>query len=123
MPSYRLSDRRRLIQRVVALCLLLSGVVFLLDAHDLLDRAELWGLDQRFRMRGPRHARERTQVVVVGIDDYSINRLAGEYGGPPLPRSVHARLIDRLTDAGARVIAFDILFSGRDHHASVGKAD
>jgi eukaryotic-like serine/threonine-protein kinase len=43
-------------------------------------------------------------VAIVEIDDASISKL-GEW---PWPRDVHASLIARLTDAGARVIAFTV---------------
>ncbi len=47
-------------------------------------------------------------VVVVGIDDRSIQ----EVGLPwPWPRDLHARLVDRLTAAGARAIALDVLYA------------
>ena len=43
-------------------------------------------------------------VVIVAIDDASIAKL-GEW---PWPRDVHASLIDHLTSAGARVVAFSV---------------
>ncbi|THF64715.1 CHASE2 domain-containing protein [Pseudothauera nasutitermitis] len=46
-------------------------------------------------------------VAVVAIDDQSL----GEIGHWPWPRAVHAALIERLTAAGARVVALDILFA------------
>lgn len=51
-------------------------------------------------------ARENTHVVVVGIDEQSMASL----GIWPWDRRIHARLIERLAKAGARVIAFDVLF-------------
>ena len=47
-------------------------------------------------------------VVVVGIDEPSFSELRMRW---PWPRSVHARLVDELTQAGASVVAFDVLFS------------
>ncbi|WP_165356346.1 EAL domain-containing protein [Sphingosinicella sp. BN140058] len=47
------------------------------------------------------------EIVVVEIDARSIKRIARW----PWPRSVHARLVDRLRHAGARTIAFDVDFS------------
>ena len=48
-------------------------------------------------------------VTIVAIDDASL----ATYGRSTVewPRTVHADLIDRLTAAGARVIAFDVLFA------------
>ncbi len=51
-----------------------------------------------------------SRVAVVAIDDASIAAL----GQWPWPRDVIARLIDRLHDAGAAVIAVDVLFGEPD---------
>ncbi len=45
-------------------------------------------------------------IVIVAIDDESILRL----GRFPWDRTVHARMLDKLTDAGARAILYDVLF-------------
>lgn len=51
---------------------------------------------------------ERSQnVVVVGIDEPSFQQLGMQW---PWPRQIHGELIDQLSEAGARVIAFDLLF-------------
>ncbi len=47
-------------------------------------------------------------ITIVGIDEASFARLAQRW---PWPRSLHARLIDRLSASGAAVIAFDVVFS------------
>lgn len=58
-------------------------------------------------------------TVIVAIDPKSL----AELGRWPWPRSLHARLIDRLTDAGVRAIGMDITMSTpdtahpRDDHA------
>lgn len=53
---------------------------------------------------------EPTATVIVGIDSSSIDEL-GQYGRPSAwPRSLHARVVDNLAAAGARVIAVDVLF-------------
>ena len=46
-------------------------------------------------------------IVVIAIDEPSF----AEIGIPwPWPRSLHARLVDRLVNGGAKTVAFDILF-------------
>ena len=70
----------------------------------------LYGLDLRagdmlLRLRPSRPV--PPEIVVVAVDDKSIRRL----GRWPWPRTRHAELIRRLKAAGARVIAFDVLFS------------
>lgn len=63
-------------------------------------------VDTRFDIRGARTPSNR--VVLVALDDRSLDLLARR---PPLPRTLHARLLDRLRVAGAKVIAYDVQFS------------
>ncbi|NCC53785.1 MAG: CHASE2 domain-containing protein, partial [Spartobacteria bacterium] len=49
-------------------------------------------------------------VVIVDIDDDSL----GAYGQWPWPRFLMARLADRMWDAGAAVVAYDIVFAEPD---------
>jgi adenylate cyclase len=51
------------------------------------------------------------RIVVVGMDDESLTQLPLEYPIYPLPRDIHGGLIEELTKAGARVIAFDVMFT------------
>lgn len=46
-------------------------------------------------------------IVIIAIDDRSLESL----GQWPWPRDLHARLIDRLTQAGAGPVAYDVLFT------------
>ena len=47
-------------------------------------------------------------ITIVGIDEASFTQLGTRW---PWPRDMHARLVDRLVQAGASVIAFDLMFS------------
>ena len=49
------------------------------------------------------------ELVLVSIDDQAIR----DIGRWPWPRSFHAQLTDRLTQAGASRIIFDIVFESR----------
>ena len=60
-------------------------------------------LDWRFGLRGP--LAPGGDVVILAIDERSIEAL----GGWPLPRRVLAEAVERLSQAGAKVIAFDLL--------------
>ncbi len=62
-------------------------------------------------------------VLLVYLDRASFEAL-GVTESQPLPREVHARLLDRLTRAGARAVVFDILFTapGPDLEADAGLA-
>ena len=63
-----------------------------------------WGARMTDRFFLP-HAAD-SSITVVAIDDASI----GKIGRWPWPRSVHADLIKKLSDAGAKVIAYDVNF-------------
>jgi putative nucleotidyltransferase with HDIG domain len=79
----------------------LTAALFLTGGFE---RAELMTYDWRLRaFPGP----AQTDIVIVGIDSPSLKALDTW----PWPRSVHAALVDRLSQAGARVIAFDVDFS------------
>ncbi len=62
-----------------------------------------WLSDQLFVSESP-----SPNVVIVGIDDSSLETY-GKWS--EWPRTLHARAIRNLTAAGARVIAFDVLFA------------
>lgn len=63
-------------------------------------------IDARFSVRGAQPPPRG--VVVVGVDAQTLGALDVR---PPLPRDLHARMIDRLRRAGARVIAYDFGFT------------
>ncbi len=46
-------------------------------------------------------------ITIVGIDEASFTQIGVRW---PWPRDLHARLVDRLRESGAAVIAFDVLF-------------
>lgn len=65
-------------------------------------------LDIMFHLRGPTPT--SGEIVIVDIDNASLARV----GQWPWPRTVVAELTDRLKEAGARVVGFDILFAEAD---------
>ena len=70
----------------------------------VLDPVERASVDVRFAARG---AQVVDDVVVVGIDDASIDEL----GAWPFRRIEHARAVDRLRRAGAKTIVYDVQFT------------
>ncbi|PVV15246.1 MAG: hypothetical protein B6D82_04070 [gamma proteobacterium symbiont of Ctena orbiculata] len=66
------------------------------------------GLSLLFELRG--HRPPPSQVVIVSINGETAEQLGLGEEIPHWPRSIHARLIDRLKEAEAAVIAFDIFF-------------
>jgi len=72
------------------------------------DLEENIGLNFLFKLRGQRPA--PPEVVVIAIDKESSDRLKLPLDPQKWPRSTHARLIQKLVDEGASVIAFDLFF-------------
>lgn len=86
---------------VIGVGLLAGGAGLGARALGALGWLERPSVDARFALRGSR-APSRS-VVIVALDTQSYSELPL----PPLPRSLDARLVDRLVGAGARVVAFD----------------
>jgi HD-GYP domain-containing protein (c-di-GMP phosphodiesterase class II) len=59
-----------------------------------------------------------TDIVIVDVDERSLSSV----GQWPWRRDVVGRLITRLRDAGASVIALDIIFAEADGHGQIGDA-
>lgn len=74
---------------------------------------ELRLYDDRFADRGLREPKSQNKIAIVAIDDSSL----GTVGQWPWPRTLHAKIVDRLEGAGARVIALDFDFSDRQNPA------
>src|SRR3954471_3583851 len=111
--------RRALPRPALHLAVGLVAVLVALAARagDVLQPLELDTVDARFALRGD-HAPKRG-IVIVALD----GRTLGELGlRPPLPRSLHARVLDRLRTAGVRLIAYDIQFIGPTKPGSEDRA-
>jgi adenylate cyclase len=68
-----------------------------------------WLIRQRAAQQTP-----DPRIVVVDIDDTSLQALVGEAGKWPWPRSVHAELLEHLLAQKAEAVVFDVLFSEAD---------
>lgn len=96
----KLKKKSRLFQPI-----LVGSVVGVLCAvGSLVGVLDSWSnrtTDRLFLPRSP-----DPSITVIAIDDASINQI----GRWPWPRKVHADLIQRLSDAGAKVIGYDVNF-------------
>ncbi len=107
-PTDTVSARRRAARRR-RLGLAAAATVAVLALQPFADRIgflrniEAESLNLRFQLRGPTAPGPETAIVM--IDDRTIARL----GRWPVSRRHLATAVDRLTAAGARVIAFDLL--------------
>ncbi len=100
-------DKRRYIAYVFSL---LGALVALIIAPlQFSEFTEHWFWNQSFRFRGEKEPDPR--ISIIGIDDASISLLEEAGILYPFPRSMYGKLLDALSDAGARVVIFDILFS------------
>ena len=81
------------------------------------------GLSWLFWLRGPRPV--PVDVVIVGVDQEAADALGLLSPEETLewPRSLHARLMEKLVSEGARVIAFDLFFSDQANDVQGGKQD
>ncbi|MDD3103460.1 MAG: CHASE2 domain-containing protein, partial [Candidatus Cloacimonetes bacterium] len=83
--------------------IVLVKILFLFPSTHSLDfKAQ----DSLFKLRGPRNPSE--ELVIIAIDDASFSALNLSW---PFPREYHAKLIENLSLAGAKLIVFDVEFT------------
>src|SRR4051794_11257872 len=105
----RLRFRRRLrAAMLLGVGAALTGMVLVLALTDPLRQLELDTVDTRFSVRG--NEAPPRDLVLVKIDDATFGELGARW---PFPRHMHARIIDTLRRAGARVIVYDVQFTER----------
>ena len=108
----------------------ITAAIFVATVGTLLDLSP-WGisLDRNvglpifYQARGPRPP--PSDVAIVNMNKRSIDRLGLPSNVVDWPRVLHARLITRLTERGAAVIVFDVLFKekrAQDVDAQFGEA-
>jgi adenylate cyclase len=90
-----------------------AGVAALLGLLPFVQTVELKTYDLRVRATAD-PSRARRDIVLVTIDETSIRELEPVVGRWPWPRVIHARLLDFLARAPARVVVYDVLFSEHD---------
>lgn len=66
-------------------------------------------LNMLFRLRGA--LSPPSDIVIVAIDDYSLQKLGGRFGSWPWPRSVMADALDKLTKARPLSIGLDVIYA------------
>lgn len=103
--------RRVLIGLVIgASASVLAGLV---ARTDFFTRVENTSYDWRVRRTAP-PAPPDSPIVIVEINESSVRTMEPLVGRWPWPRIVHGSAIDYMAGAGARVIAYDILFLERE---------
>lgn len=94
---------------IVALIVLASALLLRSIDPAALARVRDFAFDTYQRLQ-PRTYSVETPVRIVDIDEAAL----AEFGQWPWPRTIIARLIDKLTEMGAAVIAFDAVFAEPD---------
>jgi adenylate cyclase len=82
------------------------AIALIAYATNALRQPELDTVDARFSIRGTQTTPD--DILVVAIDDVTFDELNARW---PFPRSIHARVIDRLRRAGVKTIAYDVQFT------------
>jgi adenylate cyclase len=104
IPSNRPSLLRWLLPALTAVTLIFLQFATLLSrVNTPLERIELAARDLMMQMRGPQPTSGK--VVIVAIDDQSFNWTGYRW---PWPRAYMAQIIDKLNEAGARVVGVDV---------------
>ena len=119
LRSLVLSNLAILTRQLGARALLLVGVVATLYATYLFAVNEIapgaptaaHDLILKTRWASPKPS---PQVLIVDIDERSLAALAPEHGRWPWPRNVLADGLERMTEAGVRVVLFNVLLSDPD---------
>jgi adenylate cyclase len=111
--SRRRVPRRAALHAAVGLFIVLIALGA--RAADVLQPLELNTIDARFAIRGEH--RPHAGIAIVDLDGRTLSELGLQ---PPLPRRLHAEVMDRLRRAGARLIAYDFQFEGPTNPADDG---
>ncbi len=98
----------------IALIVAVTLSLLYLANASFLDVLESKTLDLRFTLRGK--IAPGPETVIAAIDEESIHKI----GRFPWPRSVWARVVDRLREDGAAVVVFDVLFTEPENAESDG---
>ena len=91
----------------IGLLIAIAGTAFFFSPWGLKVEEE-FGLAMLFKIRGPRLPPDG--VVIVNLDQDPSSRLGLPENFSVWPRTVHARMVDRLKGLGAEAIAFDVHF-------------
>jgi adenylate cyclase len=105
-----LKYRRHVLLLVLQLALLILSLPVFWPASQRLDF--IW-LDYLTAQQARRDTAD-PDIVLIDIDDYSLQAMADKVGRWPWPRATHAELAEWLLAQGVRAVVFDIWFSEPD---------
>jgi len=117
----RTSLRARRLVRGWAVGVLATVAVMALRPMGLMRRAELATYDARTRAFAEASTASH-DIVIAAIDERSLREFAATGKRWPLPRDVHAAVLDYLAFAGARAVIYDVQFVEPDDHRGADSA-
>jgi len=94
---------------IVLFCILFLTIFYLSGAYLPLENIFY---DLRFKIRSPKKTLER--IVIIKIDEESLNA----FGRWPWDRKILAKVVENLYNAGAKIVALDILFPEKSNETS-----
>jgi adenylate cyclase len=98
---------------LLAVALIAAGAGLAVHFGSVSNWLERDTIDARFSLRGSQSPPR--DVAVVGIDERSLASLPR----PPIPRRLHATVVEHLHAAGARLIAYDVSFDRPTNEADL----
>ncbi len=104
--------KKRLNARLLRFTLISLGAIAVaafLRGSEKIERIELNLMDTAQRL-APLTVREENRVVVVAVDDLSLDADSYALGKWPWPRDIYAPVLEYLAYADARMVGFDIYF-------------
>ncbi len=93
----------------VPLAVLVAAVLARVAIPSVFERVSLLSFDL-YQRQAPRQATGELPIRIVDIDERSLKKI----GQWPWPRSILADLVDKLREAGAAVVVFDVIFAEPD---------
>ncbi|MCD4796839.1 MAG: adenylate/guanylate cyclase domain-containing protein [Candidatus Cloacimonetes bacterium] len=94
---------------LIPVAAVLTVLVFLVCSISFIQETEYKFLDSRFKLN-PVPQKADTNIVIIAIDDYSLDFFSENGISWPWPRSFYGYTVDYFTSAGARSIIFDMQF-------------
>jgi adenylate cyclase len=91
----------------------LLALACLTISFDLFQLPDNWLADRQLKYYA-HQLKPSSDIVVIDIDDESIDKISTFAGFWPWPRSVHAELIEGVSAHQPKAVVFDILFSEAD---------
>ena len=114
---WRVSERKHVFAAVL-LASVLIGLLLTVLPYDI-ERA--WGLPLLYKLRGP--LAPPSEVAIVALDQDSAGRLKLPSSYALWSRRLHAKLVRVLKAAGAKVIAYDVVFQDTTLHTPEENAE